>query len=232
MDNRHYSDAQAREILRRAVEKEAEEDAKLHHRDLVAAASELGIPEELVDQAVEEYERERELNDELETMASERRRRLASSISTWAITNALLFGIDYATGGGYWFYWPLMSWGFIVALQTKSTFLRNRDKDVRQAQKRIAKRRRKNQAKARAHRHAQRERSGEKEFEASIEQGVDALLRIAARGMAHAGEAMRASLEDLDGVARRRVRVDTPTREAEGTPSAHQERERTKRVER
>jgi hypothetical protein len=38
----------------------------------------------------------------------------------------LLFIIDWATGDGWWFYWPLFGWGMGVALHALGVFVLDR----------------------------------------------------------------------------------------------------------
>jgi 2TM domain len=185
MAERTYTDEQVREILRRAVER-GSDTGGLAREDLLAAAGDVGIAPEAVDAAILELEAEGELKEELSTLQRERRHGLASAFATWAIVNAGLFGIDWATPGGPWFFWPLGAWGIALLLRLKGEVFANRERDRKEAGRRLEQRRRRRereQADARRLRErAQRQNSGG--LEGVIERGVEDLLGAAARRIA------------------------------------------------
>jgi hypothetical protein len=185
MPERTYTDAQVREILRRAVERGTDAGG-LGHDDLMAAAREVGIGPEAVETAITELEAEGELQEELAKLRGERRHDLASNFVTWAIVNAGLFGIDWATGGGWWFYWPLGTWGIFLLLRLKGEIFSNPAGDRRTAERRIELRRRRlEREQAEARRRSEREkRQGSGGLEGVIERGVEELLGAAARRIA------------------------------------------------
>jgi hypothetical protein len=41
----------------------------------------------------------------------------------YAVVNTALFVIDLLTGGGWWFFWPLLGWGIGVLLHVLTTFV-------------------------------------------------------------------------------------------------------------
>ena len=185
MPERTYTEAQVREILRRAVER-GTDTGGLGREDLVAAAGDVGIAPEAVDAAIVELETEGELNEELAKLQRERRNGLASAFSTWAIVNAGLFGIDWATGGGWWFYWPLGSWGIVLLLHLKGALFADPASDRKAAERRVQLRRRqreREQAEARREQ-ARKQRSNSSGLEGVIERGVEELLGAAARRVA------------------------------------------------
>jgi len=210
MPERTYTDAQVREILRRAVEQGTDRGG-LGREDLIAAARDVGIAPEAVDAAIAELETEHELSEEMAKLQRERRHDLASSFTTWAIVNAGLFGIDWATGGGWWFYWPLGTWGIALLLRLKGELFANRARDRKTAERRVELRRRqreREQAEARRQRERTR-RQDSSGLEGVIERGVEELLGAAARRIA--GVRVDAGpLEDeehsSDGGARGRAR--------------------------
>jgi hypothetical protein len=183
MAERTYTDAQVREILRRAVE-QGTDNGRLGRDDLIAAARDVGIAAEAVEAAITEVETEHELTEEMAKLQRERRHELASSFGTWAIVNAGLFGIDWATGGGWWFYWPLGTWGIALLLRLKGEVFANRARDRKAAERRMELRRRqreREQAEARRQRSRRTDSSG---LEGVIERGVEELLGAAARRIA------------------------------------------------
>jgi len=129
---------------------------------------------------------ETELSDEMAKLQRERRHDLASSFGTWAIVNAGLFGIDWATGGGWWFYWPLSAWGIALLLRLKGELFANRTGDRKAAERRVQLRRRqreREQAEARREQ-ARKQRQDSSGLEGVIERGVEELLGAAARRIA------------------------------------------------
>jgi 2TM domain len=185
MPERTYTDAQVREILRRAVER-GTDTGGLGREDLISAARDAGIAPEAVDAAIVELETESELSEELAQLQRERRQSLASNFSTWAIVNLGLFGIDWASGGGWWFYWPLGTWGIALLLGVKGQLFAHRDRDRKAAERRIQLRHRqreREQAEARRE-HARKQRQGTSGLEGVIERGVEEVLGAAARRIA------------------------------------------------
>jgi hypothetical protein len=185
MPERTYTDEQVREILRRAVERSAGPGG-LDREDLIAAAADVGIGAEAVHTAIGELERESELQEEVAKLKRERRRSLASNFSTWAIVSSGLFGIDWATGGGWWFYWPLGGWGVLLLLELKGALFANPAHDQEKAAQRISHRQRQREREQaeqrRLHERERRQRLGG--IEGAVERGVEELLSAAARRIA------------------------------------------------
>ncbi|HVZ30954.1 MAG TPA: 2TM domain-containing protein [Polyangiaceae bacterium] len=182
MPDRTYTDAEVREILRRAVARGAASGG-LGRQDLIEAARDVGIDASAVDAAMREVDGERDLNEELAKLKQERHRELASSVGTWAIVNAGLFAIDWANGGGWWFYWPLCTWGLALALRLKGVVLANPTRDQREAERRLEQRNRereRQQAEERRREQASRRELG-RGIEGAIERGVQEIFSAAAR---------------------------------------------------
>jgi hypothetical protein len=182
MPDRTYTDAEVREILRRAVER-GPENGGLARADLIAAAQDAGISPRAVETAIQELDSERELNEEVEKLKRERRHEVASSVGTWAIVNTGLFAIDWANGGGWWFYWPLGIWGLTIALKLKGALLPNPAHERQEAERRLARRQRQrereqSQARRREEEARKQVRGG---LEGVIERGVEDLMDAAAR---------------------------------------------------
>ncbi|MEY4547483.1 MAG: hypothetical protein RL685_3678 [Pseudomonadota bacterium] len=183
MAERTYTDEQVREIMRRAVERGTTGSGGLGRDDLIAAAQDVGIAPEAVEAAIAEVETEGELREEIVQLKRERRQGLVSHVSTWAIVNAGLFGVDWATGDGWWFQFPLICWGIPVLLGLKGHLFANDVADRRAAERRVVQRRRKREAAQAELRRAQ-ERSKRQDssgLEGVIERGVEDLLGAAAR---------------------------------------------------
>lgn len=43
-------------------------------------------------------------------------------LTIYLVVNAVLFLIDIFSGGGTWFFWPLLGWGIAVAIHGLNTF--------------------------------------------------------------------------------------------------------------
>jgi len=43
-------------------------------------------------------------------------------LTIYLVVNAVLFLIDIFSGGGTWFYWPLLGWGIAVLIHGLNTF--------------------------------------------------------------------------------------------------------------
>lgn len=181
-----YDDSEVEEILRRA----AKRDDGLEHEDLVAAAKEAGIDPASVERAAAAVREERASRSAVAVVderEAKRRRRFVRSLSTFAVVNVFLFLIDLLTGGGWWFYWPLLSWGLMVALQGVSLMT---PLEELPPPKKSRKERRREEAEARrASQRAQRADSktrlkeAERSFDAAIEHGVASVLEKVAGGI-------------------------------------------------
>lgn len=192
MADRRYTREEVEEILRRAAERTHAGGDSLQHDELVAAAREAGIDPSAVEHAAGELAETRQDRLAVERWKAARSRAFASHALTWAIVNAGLFLIDVLSGPGWWFFWPLLSWGIFVAMQglgaarepTPSQIERitRRDRRRREAERKRAARR----AEREARRHRDRDQRDrrkriEKEFERAVESGVAALLEAATR---------------------------------------------------
>jgi hypothetical protein len=177
MPERSFSEEEVREILRRAVDREAGRSGGLDRERLIAAAQEIGIDAAHVNAAIREVERDRTIDNELATLRLERRHELVSSVSTFGIVNSGLLAIDWANGGGWFFYWPLTIWGMILLLRYKGLLFKNDFKDRKQAAERIEKR----QAEVERQQAKERRKAKGQRLEDVVERGVDALVEAASR---------------------------------------------------
>lgn len=179
MKEHSYTEDEVREILRRAVERDTAQATHLDRERLIQAAAEIGIDRVTVDHAIEDVERERDVERELLSLRRERKHELISSVGTWGIVNSGLLAIDVATGEGLWFYWPLTIWAMVLLLVYKGVFITNEHKDREKAVKRAVKRRREEERRRARER---RTATGHK-LEDVVERGVELLLAAAQRGL-------------------------------------------------
>lgn len=211
--DRTYSEAEVREILRRAVERDVERSEQLGRDNLVAAAGEMGIAASTVEGAIAEFETEQTLARELETLARERRQSFFSSLLTWGIVNAGLFGISFVGDGGGWFLYPLIAWGMALMLAHRRFFFPDPAKDRVKAQKRLARR---NKEEARRQGVARRRASGW-QLEEAIERGVESLLSGAAE---HLKEAVHGRQQPPQGARNAEPAPRAEEHEADSPPAA------------
>ncbi len=181
-----YTDEEAREILRRAIESHEVERQGLTHDDLVQAAREVGIEADAVDRAAIEVREQAAVEMRRKERRVRERHRLAGSVVTYAVVNGFLALLDWMTGGGWWVQWPMLIWGFFLVMQmVQLVSPRAREQRDERAERRYQ-RQLAREARRRARQEARRRRvhAGE-DFERAVEQGVAALLSAAAR---HLGE--------------------------------------------
>jgi hypothetical protein len=172
---RNYNDSEVDAILQRAL---SEQD-DINHEDLVAAAAEIGVTRDAIERAAERLDERSEEAVAVSEARENRKRRFQASMMTFVIVNIFLFAIDMLTGGGWWFYWPLLSWGMLMALQgskllqsepVPKTLVRQRRKAKKNAQKVAAEQQRKD-----------RNAAASKRFEDAVEGGVSALFGALAK---------------------------------------------------
>jgi hypothetical protein len=213
---RNYNDSEVDAILQRALS----EQGDINHEDLVAAAAEIGVTRDAIERAAERLDERSEEADAVTEARENRKRRFQASMMTFVIVNTFLFAIDMLAGGGWWFYWPLLSWGMLMALQgskllqpepVPKALVRQRRKAKKNAQKVAAERQRKDRNAAAA-----------KRFDDAVDGGVSALFGALAKRIE--GVTPSKDKEDADGefaryVAQKsgkgmRVREDASTNEA------------------
>lgn len=175
--DRTYSDEETQAILKLAIEQHQSRDGGLRHDELVAAAAELGVEAAAIDRAIATLDRQQPIQAELVRIEEKRRRSLVQHVTTYLVVNTFLLGIDLLTGGGLWFYWPLLGWGLAVALQATRAVWPDRERDRERAQKIVGERERKA---LRESRRAERQRVVE-DFVDTVEQGALAVVDTVSR---------------------------------------------------
>ena len=188
-----YSQAEVNEIIRRALDKQAERQDHLGHDDLVAIADEVGIDRESLERATAELARTRvsrlSRQDEAKEIAEERAvqlKRFGAALLSHAVMNAALYYIDTHFFAGAWFKWPLLGSAILLTLRLRSA-LAPHDKLLRRRRKEERRREREQRRAARSawkqHFVADWKAPSDhaKEFEKVVQSGVAALLEIASR---------------------------------------------------
>ena len=187
-----YSQAEVNEIIRRALDKQAERQDQLNHADLVAIADEVGIDRESLEHATAELAQTRDLElsqqDDARAIAAERAfqiRRFGGALLKHALMNGICYYVDTRFFGGEWFRWPLLGSAIFLTLRLRHV-LSPYDQLARRRKREERWRKREQKRAARA---AWKERlfsdvrspDNAKEFEKVVQNGVAALLEIASR---------------------------------------------------
>lgn len=124
MSNRFYEEEEAHEILRRAAGNVpgSSSSSGISRDNLLRTAAELGISPEDLEAAERQVRIDRNRATLFAEFTRERRRAFSTSLATYLIVNAFLLAVDLLTGGGLWFYWPLLGWGIGMATEAFRTF--------------------------------------------------------------------------------------------------------------
>lgn len=192
-DKPTYSQDEVNEIIRRALDRQAERVDHLDQDDLVAIANEAGIDRDSLERATAELARDREhelyRRDEAKQIATERGlqlKRFATSLVTHALVNAAFYFIDTRFFAGAWFKWPLLGSAIFLAFRLRRV-LAPADSLLR---RRRREQRRRERDRVRAARAAWQQglftrptapSDSAKEFERVVQSGVASLLEIASR---------------------------------------------------
>ena len=184
-----YSDEEAQEILRRALERTSDAEVGHRHEILQEAAAEVGIAPETFERIAAEYREERLVAQNLDARRRGRIQAYWRSLGTFGLVNGFLFALDMITSGGTWFYYPLLGWGMFVALRGYRVLLPPSDEAYAKAfakEKNRLQREHQRQAEqiARVAREAEKRRAKAGkggELERTIERGVTAFLDALAR---------------------------------------------------
>ncbi len=179
-DARRYDTTQFKEIFQRALDKQ-EKEGKYGRDDLVAAARELGIRDEVLAAALEEEDaaaaaEEKSTARDEEEHADRRRevRKLMRSAATFAVVNVLCYFWLHLTT-------PWVLYGTLIALAFQSInvlFPRERREGLRESRRDRRRRRREERS---AGRRSSEPRSSASTSDARIEEGVRILLGTTAK---------------------------------------------------
>jgi len=212
-----YTRQQADEILRRALAVQPADG--ISHDDLVAAAREVGVPGEAIEAAAQQLGEDQRVSERAALIRRRRRTAFLRHLLIYLVVNAGIFFVDRADGGAYWFQYPLIIWGVILAAVGIAQLAPDQRSLARRAERELERERRREQRRMRAA--ARRDgtaaaRDGAKEFEAAVQEGVSSLLSAAARTIRGLSEGERYRVGD-DG---KRPRSSQPREEQEAEPAA------------
>ncbi len=204
MATRRYTEEEVTAILRRAVERHGG-GGLLEREDLVEAAREVGIEPSAVHDAIDEFDRDRDLQREIDLLRRQRQRELGSSAATWAIVNTGLLALCGATGGD-WLWacaWTAGPWGMWLLLRAKGALLPNPRRERKLALRALEERQERERRRRVARLRAERARGAGWGVESMLEQGVSELLSAAARRMGVRVEEAEEDLEERADAERR-----------------------------
>ncbi len=188
-----YTQDEVNEIIKRALGEQAISERGLSHAELVEIAAESGIEREALERATAELAQSRlqELARQVVSceIAAERvvqLKRFAASAVSYSVLNGFLYFVASRLTGGTWYVWPLLGSGALLALQVRHVIFPY-DKIVRRRRREEKQRERERRRAARAAwkrgllEGGSAVAQGAKEFEAVVQSGVTALLKIATR---------------------------------------------------
>jgi hypothetical protein len=205
---RTYTREEAEEILRRALAEQAADG--VHHDDLVAAAREVGIPETAIESAVSQLGDHREVVERIAKLRAEKRRAFVRHLLSFMIVNGGVFLFDRFDGGPWFFHYLLIIWGIVLLLLGIRQLAPDQTSLTKKAERELEKERRRAERQRRQTARASGKPLGPgaaKEFETAVEEGVNAMLAVAAR-------AIRGITPDA-----RRYRAEEPAEEEARRPT-------------
>jgi hypothetical protein len=178
-----YTRQQVDEILRRALSEKSVEG--ISHDDLIAAAREVGIPSSAIEAAAAELGDNQRIAERAALIQRRKRTAFLRHLLLFLVINAGIFFVDQSDGGAFWFQYPLVIWGVILAAfgitylaPDRQRLERRAERELEKEQRRIHKRRRL-AARAAGDPNA----SAAREFESAVQEGVSTLLSSAARAI-------------------------------------------------
>lgn len=182
---RTYTREEADEILRRALSEQAPDG--ISHDDLLAAAREVGISETAIETAAEQLGEHRLVKDRVALIRARKRRAYLRHLLTFFVVNLGVFAFDVFDRGGTFFHLLLIPWAVIMVLMGLFQLAPDEEKLTRRAERELTRERRRmarSQQRARlpgATPNASNAANAAREFEAAVNEGVQALLAGAAR---------------------------------------------------
>ncbi len=139
MEHNKYTSEQMELILKNAIKKQGAK-GNISHEDLVATARELGIDENDLQSAIEEYlEGISPLEEAKLEWRKQKRRKFYEHLQTYLIINGMFAGICYYSGAD-WYIWSVMGWGVGLAFDAFASLFPS-DSDVEKGAKKILKKR-------------------------------------------------------------------------------------------
>lgn len=105
---RPLSAEEAAAVIREATKlQQKQATGELSREEVIAMGKELGVSPEAVEQALAKRQEQAQATKHVQS----ERREFAEHLTWYAAVMAVLVGIDFMTGTGWWVQWPAMGWG-------------------------------------------------------------------------------------------------------------------------
>jgi hypothetical protein len=150
MPSREYTKEEVDAILARAIEAQRGEAAVTSHDDLVAAAREVGVPQEAIERAAQEVLAKRRDEGDVRALRARAWRGFLAHLVPYVLVNALLAFINFMTTSFPWVIIVMLGWGIGLGSHLLAVVLPDRDKLLRRVERQRERARRRGVAVARA----------------------------------------------------------------------------------
>ena len=118
--SRKYTSDEISRIIRRALK--LKNDDTMSHQDLLDLAKELGLDSQTVETAVEEEQKEFEMERDQKSRLDRRKAGFKRHLWSYIIVIGALMLINIFTRGSWWFQWPALGWGIGLAFNFRSAY--------------------------------------------------------------------------------------------------------------
>lgn len=105
-----FEERDSEEILRRALAIDAQQKGS-DREAMLAAAREMGISDEALTQAEEQWAKEKEDSAHFREFVRQQRSAWLSHLGWYVGMSVLFFVLDVKDGQLSWFWWPVLGWG-------------------------------------------------------------------------------------------------------------------------
>ena len=120
LSSREYTSDEINRIIRRALK--LDQDNRMSHNELLDMAKELGLDPKTVESAVEQEEKEFEVERARQLKLNQRKSRFHAHLWSYIIVMGALFLINAFTPGPWWFQWPALGWGVGLAFHFRAAY--------------------------------------------------------------------------------------------------------------
>lgn len=132
---KQYDRREMEEILRRALAKD-EGDA-VAHEDLVAAAAEVGLSPEAIEEAAKGLREDKVRLVKRAQLMEHARQGFFRHLASYLTVNGGLLALNLIGGGPLWSQFPIIGWGIFLAMHAVRTFMPNERRMERRINKAI-----------------------------------------------------------------------------------------------
>jgi hypothetical protein len=115
-----YSKDEFDRIIRRALKLKKEDS--ISHQELIDTAKEFGIDSKTLDSAIKEEKEEFEKVRSQKKRLLRRKARFHRHLWSYIIVIGALLLINVMTPGPWWFQWPALGWGIVLALNFRAAY--------------------------------------------------------------------------------------------------------------